>query len=53
MTAARYLHDVLQTSLLTYLDGRQQVFFLENNVVSLILRRTMDFFQEGVVNVQP
>lgn len=53
MTAARYVEDVLQTTLLPYLDGRPHVLFQQDNARPHIARRTMDFLQEAGVNVLP
>lgn len=45
MTAARYVDDVLQTTLLPYLDGRPHILFQQVNARSHITHRTLDFLQ--------
>ena len=53
MTATHYVSDVLQTTLLPYLDGRPHVLFQQDNARPHIARRTRVFLQEAGVNVLP
>lgn len=56
MTAARYVNEVLQATLLPYLDDRPlrpQVLFQQDNARPHIARQTMDFLQQAGVNLLP
>lgn len=47
MTDARYVDNILQITLLAYLDGRPHVFFQHGNARPHIARRTMEISSRG------
>lgn len=51
MTATCYVEDVLEPTLLLYLDGQPRVHFPQDNARPRIVRRTLKLLRETEVNV--
>lgn len=51
ITAGRYVDDVLQATLLPYINGCPQILFQQVNTYPYVAHRIMKFLQEAGVNV--